>query len=179
MEVIQSLSSTIKEPYSFYLDHSMTFTYQASTHGNCDREMQVRQRLAPFYAQDTPPLTLVYCWMIAQLYLLIGTNMDLCVPIIWAMIIGWCSCLVGGAAVSLCRIFRSQWTSRFIREVYSFMDSCRYDTQIGEIPTKEDRRLQYLKHENARRIARTKNNRGGRKKGKENKRKRKEILPLQ
>lgn len=37
----------IKEPRSFYLEHSMTFIYQASTHGNCVQETQVCQRLAP------------------------------------------------------------------------------------------------------------------------------------
>jgi hypothetical protein len=141
----------------------MTFTYQASKHGNCVREMQVCQRLAPFCAQESPPFWLLICWMIVYLCLFGGNNLDLIVPIVWTMIVVWCGCLIGGAVIALRRIFRIQRANKLVWKFQLFAHSCRFETQTGELPSKEDRRLQYLKHKNARVIERAKKvSRGGR-----------------
>lgn len=142
----------------------MTFIYQASKHGNCVREMQVCQRLAPFVAQDLPPIWLLGCWMIAYLCLLGGNNLDIVVPVILAMIVVWCSCLIGGAVTAVRRIFRIHRTNCALRRFQALSGAFRYDAQTGELPTKEDRRAKYIKNRNARVIERVKkrprNNRG-------------------
>jgi hypothetical protein len=163
MEVIDLLINWPRNQFSFYLEHSMTFIYQASRHGNCVREMQVCQRLAPFYTQESPPLWLMTCWMIAYLCLLGGNNLDLIVPVVWAMIVVWCSCLIGGAITALRRIFRIHRANKLLRRFQALAHSYRLDAQVGEFPTKEDRRKQYHKNRSARIIERRKKfSRGGR-----------------
>jgi hypothetical protein len=94
--------------------------------------------------------------MTAHLWLLIANDMDLIIPIIWAVIVIWCSGLIGGAVLLLTRFFRIQRANKLLRKFHSFLNSRRYSAQAGEIPTKEDRRAQYFKNKNARVIERTK-----------------------
>lgn len=135
----------------------MTIIDQASTNGNCVREMQVCQRLAPFYVQQpSPPLWLFMCWFIVYVCLLLGKNVLYVVPLLWACILMWCICLVLGAIVALAEMYRVYKANQFL---YKFCELFRnkYEPQVGEIPTKEDRRAKFLKNRNSRVLERTKN----------------------
>jgi len=98
--------------------------------------------------------------------------LDLIVPIFWAMIVVWCGCLIGGAVIALRRIFRIQRANKLLWKFQGLSRSYRFDAQIGEIPTKEDRRAQYYKNRNARVIERSKNKSRD---GRDNWRKKKQI----
>lgn len=118
--------------------------------------------------------------MIAYLCLLGGDDLNLIVPIVWVMIVVWCGCLIGGAVTALRRIFRIQRVNKLLWKFQALSRSDRFDTQVGEIPTKEDRRNQYYKNRKARVIERTKNKSRGRwDKRKEKKQKPKEIFTPQ
>jgi hypothetical protein len=176
-----SFEQYFKGPRSFYLEHSMNFSFQASRHGNCVREMQVCQRLAPCVAQDSLHLQMLSCWMIVQLCLLRGNNTSCITPVTWTIIVVWCGCLIGGAVIAMRRIFRILRIDRILLRML-FLSSFPYDAQLGELPTKEDRRDQYRKKRFARIIERTKKqNRGGKAKRKNRNRKRKpkEVLTPQ
>lgn len=96
--------------------------------------------------------------------------MELFVPIVWTMIVVWCSCLIGGAVTAVRRIFRIQRANKLLWKFQVLSRSYRFDAQIGEIPLKEDRRSQYYKNRNARLIERAKIvSRGGRDLRKKNK----------
>lgn len=129
----------------------MTVIYKASQYGTCVREMQVCQRLAPACsAQESPPIWLLICWMITHLCLLGGDNLDIFVPFICVMMVIWCSCLILGTAIALWRTARVMRVKKLLCKFQSFAQSYEFDTQLGEIPTKEDRRAMYYKHKNSR-----------------------------
>jgi hypothetical protein len=166
---------SFEELRSFYLEHSMNFIDQASTHGNCVREMQVCQRLAPEDAQISPPIWLVGCWMIAYVCLILGSDVIHVIPVIWAMIVIWCSCLIGGAVTAIRRMFRIHRINKVLRK--AFARPCFLDAQIGDLPSKEDRTSQYLKNKDSRVREKKKHiTRGGRVDRNDNKRKQKRKL---
>jgi hypothetical protein len=134
----------------------MIFNNQANTHGNCVQEMQVRQRLASFDTQSSPPSWLFMYWMVVYLCLMVGGNLDIVVPVVWTIIVIWCGCLVGGAVTGIWRIFRTYRANQFLRKFPALMELYRFNAQLGEIPTKGDRRAQYNKNRNARVVERTK-----------------------
>lgn len=128
----------------------MTFIFQASTHGNCVREMQVCQRLAPSYAQASPPIWLLKAWMIAYLCLLGGNNLEYFVPVIWAMIVIWCSTLVVGTTIALRGTFRALHALRMFYTFRKHTESYVFKSQMGDIPEKENRRNLFLKNRDSR-----------------------------
>lgn len=138
-----------RESRPFYLEHSMTLIYQASKNGNCVREMQVCQRLAPSDAQDAPPLWLVWFWMTVHLCLFGGNNLNFLVPIIWTVVVIWCSCLVGGTVTAIRRAFRIHKATKMLRVLLEQSHSNIFEPQIEEIPTKDDRRLKFWKNKEA------------------------------
>ena len=134
----------------------MNFNNQANTHGNRVQEMQVRQRLASFDTQSSPPSWLMMYWMIVYSCLMIGTHLEIVVPAVWTMIVIWCSCLIGGAITGIWRIFRTHRANKFLRKFQVLSDLYRFQAQLGELSTKGDRRAQYKKNRNSRVIERTK-----------------------
>lgn len=128
----------------------MTFIYQASTHGNCVQEMQVCQRLAPVDAQNSPPCWLVGCWMTVYLCLFVSNNLNISIPIIWTVVVVWCGCLIGEAVTALRKFFYVQRMRRLVRKYQDLTHSSCFDAQLGEIPSKEDRRAQFFKNRQAR-----------------------------
>jgi len=79
------------------------------------------------------------------------------------MIVIWCGCLMGGTVTALRRLFRVHRAHKLLRKFLLHAQSCPFDAQVGEIPTKEDRRALYLRNKNARVIEHAKSlSRGGR-----------------
>jgi hypothetical protein len=129
---------------------------QASTYGNYVQKKQVCQRLAPFDAQILPPFWLLKCWMMGYLFLLGGFNLNwICeivirsVPIIWTGLGIWGCSLIFGAATGFRRTIRMHRVNRVLFKFQEFANS-RMDNQMGEIPSKEDRRHQYYKNRDSR-----------------------------
>jgi len=148
----------------------MLFNYQASTNGNCVREMQVCQRLAPVDSQSPSFMWLMCYWMTIHLCLLGGNNFGSIIPFIWMVVVFWCCFFARRTVIVINRIFNARRVDRLRRQYVDFSRAYRFDVQTGEIPTKEDRRAQYYKNRNARIVERTKKvscgTRDGRKKGK-------------
>lgn len=153
----------------------MTLLFLASTYGNCVRESQACQRLAPFFsAQAAPPVWLVWCWMIIHLCMIGYGNLDVTVPVIWTMIVFWCSCLIAGTTTALWRMYR-------IHRIYRLLDS--FNAQLGELSEKEIRRAQYYRSKDARVRDKTKRvprgGRGRKKGGKQRRRIKPEVYTPQ
>lgn len=121
--------------------NTMQGFFEASRYGKCVREMQDCQRLAPLRGYEVP-MRVLLLWFITNMLLVSIQYVDVLCPVLIVVIVGWMAVLISAALFKSAVLWRYYKLNKLLRTLRGD-NSTVYGQQMGEIPTKMDRIIQW------------------------------------